>query len=119
MSKKMTKTARTANKIERSSDAVAHDCSLLLSPVVTEKAVGCSEHNQVVFKVRLDADKKSVARAVQELFGVTVLKVNTIRQKGKVKRFRGIKGVRSDYKKAILTLKKGQQIDLSEGVKEN
>lgn len=119
MSKKMTKTARTANKIERSSDAVAHDCSLLLSPVVTEKAVGCSEHNQVVFKVRLDADKRSVARAVQELFGVTVLKVNTIRQKGKVKRFRGIKGVRSDYKKAILTLKKGQQIDLSEGVKEN
>lgn len=101
------------------SDATAKACSLLLAPVVTEKAVACSERNQVVFKVRLDADKQSIRKAVEGLFGVTVLKVNSLRQKGKRKVFRGRRGRRSDYKKAIVTLKAGEHIDLSEGLKES
>jgi large subunit ribosomal protein L23 len=89
---------------------------LVLSPVITEKATTISEHNQVTFRVPLTADKRSVKAAVEGLFKVKVAAVNTIRVKGKVKRFRGRLGERSDYKKAIITLEEGSKIDITTGV---
>ena len=86
------------------------------SPLITEKATLLSEHNKVIFKVALDADKESIATAVEELFKVKVVKVNTLIQKGKTKRFRGRPGRRSDFKKAIVTLKEGQSIDITTGL---
>ena len=88
----------------------------ILSPVITEKATMLSEHNKVVFKVAQDATKDEIAAAVEELFKVTVTKVNTMVTKGKTKRFRGIMGRRSDVKKAIVTLAEGQSIDITTGL---
>ncbi|WP_337997005.1 50S ribosomal protein L23 [Oleispirillum naphthae] len=85
-------------------------------PVITEKATLGSEHNQVTFKVPLDASKLEVAAAVEGIFGVKVTAVNTLRQKGKTKRFRGRLGQRSDMKKAYVTLAAGQTIDVATGV---
>jgi large subunit ribosomal protein L23 len=89
---------------------------LVLSPVITEKATTISEHNQVTFRVPLEADKRSVRAAVEGLFKVKVTAVNTIRIKGKTKRSRGKPGQRSDYKKAIITLAEGSKIDITTGV---
>jgi large subunit ribosomal protein L23 len=75
-----------------------------------------SEHNQVTFRVPLDADKREVKAAVEGLFKVKVTAVNTLRVKGKVKRFRGFVGQRSDYKKAIVTLAEGSKIDVTTGI---
>jgi large subunit ribosomal protein L23 len=86
------------------------------SPVITEKSTMGSEHNQVTFRVPLDADKRSVKAAIEGLFKVKVEAVNTIRVKGKLKRFRGELGRRSDYKKAIVTLAEGSKIDVTTGV---
>ena len=86
-------------------------------PVVTEKSTMAAEHNKVVFKVRPEATKKDVKDAVEALFGVKVVKVNTINTKGKVKRFRGRTGQRNDQRKAIVTLKDGDSIDLASGLK--
>ncbi len=86
-------------------------------PVITEKATMSSEFGKVVFNVRLDANKADVKAAVEALFGVKVEKVNTVLTKGKVKRFRGVVGKKSDVKKAIVTLAKGQTIDAMAGVK--
>jgi len=88
----------------------------ILGPVITEKATQASEHNQVMFRVPLDAAKSEIKAAVEELFSVKVTAVNTIRVKGKTKRFRGIKGRRPDWKKAIVTLKDGDSIDVLGGV---
>ncbi|MEQ9122958.1 MAG: 50S ribosomal protein L23 [Alphaproteobacteria bacterium] len=77
---------------------------ILRAPVISEKSTLISEHNQVTFRVAIDADKAQIKQAVEGLFGVNVLAVNTIRQKGKVKRFRGVLGKRNDTKKAIVTL---------------
>jgi large subunit ribosomal protein L23 len=88
----------------------------VLAPVITEKATLLSEHNKVVFRVRLEATKEEVAAAVEELFKVKVTKVNTLIQKGKTKRFRGRAGCRSDVKKAIVTLEEGQSIDITTGL---
>lgn len=85
-------------------------------PVVTEKSTAMSEHNKVMFKVPLDADKQTIKAAVEKLFKVKVVSVNTINVQGKTKRFRGQIGKRSDYKKAILTLKEGETIDVMGGV---
>lgn len=90
---------------------------VLRSPVVTEKSTMASEYNKVVFKISPDADKKSVKQAVEEIFKVKVEKVNTINIKGKNKRFRGIRGKRSDTRKAIVTLAQGQTIDITAGAK--
>ena len=90
--------------------------STIISQVITEKATRGSEHNQVTFKVRLDATKPEVKAAVEKLFKVKVKAVNTIRVKGKLKRFRNILGRRSDWKKAIVTLEKGQSIDVTTGI---
>ncbi len=89
---------------------------VILAPVITEKATLLSEHNKVVFQVAKDATKDEIATAVEELFKVQVLKVNTLITKGKTKRFRGIKGRRSDVKKAIVTLAEGQSIDVTTGL---
>ncbi len=88
----------------------------ILSPVITEKATMLSEHNKVVFKVAAEATKDDIAAAVEELFKVKVTKVNTLITKGKTKFFRGIKGRRSDVKKAIVTLAEGQSIDITTGL---
>lgn len=85
-------------------------------PVVTEKSTLGSEHNQVTFVVPLDATKREIKAAVEELFKVKVKAVNTLRQKGKVKRFRGQLGKRSDAKKAFVTLDEGHSIDVTTGV---
>ena len=85
-------------------------------PVITEKATHGSEHNQVTFEVALDASKPEIKRAVENLFDVKVTSVNTLRVKGKKKRFKGRFGRRSDYKKAIVTLGEGQHIDVTAGV---
>ena len=88
----------------------------ILSPVITEKATVLSEHNKVVFRVAQDATKEEIADAIEQLFKVTVTKVNTLNVKGKTKRFRGIVGRRSDVKKAIVTLAEGQSIDITTGL---
>jgi large subunit ribosomal protein L23 len=88
----------------------------ILSPVITEKATLLSDHNKVVFRVDLNSTKEDIATAVEELFKVKVVKVNTLIQKGKTKRFRGRKGRRSDIKKAIVTLEEGQSIDITTGL---
>ncbi|HEY5071484.1 MAG TPA: 50S ribosomal protein L23 [Caulobacteraceae bacterium] len=88
----------------------------ILAPLITEKATLLSEHNKVVFKVAKDATKIEIAAAVEELFKVKVVKVNTLVQKGKTKRFRGRPGRRSDIKKAIVTLQEGQSIDITTGL---
>lgn len=89
---------------------------LILRPVITEKATLGSEHNQVTFRVPLEATKSEIKSAVERLFEVKVKAVNTLRVKGKVKRFRGRKGRRPDYKKAVITLVEGQSIDVTTGI---
>ena len=89
---------------------------VLLSPIVTEKASLISENNQVAFKVALKASKIDIKNAIESIFKVKVKAVNTIVIKGKIKIFKGKKGRRSDYKKAIVTLAEGNSIDLSGGV---
>lgn len=89
---------------------------IILSPVITEKSTLGAEHNQVTFRVPLSATKPQIKKAVEGLFDVKVQSVNTLRQKGKVKRFRGIKGKRPDVKKAMVTLVDGHSIDVTTGV---
>ena len=88
----------------------------ILSPLVTEKATLNSERGQITFKVATDATKPQIKAAVEGLFGVTVLAVNTIVVKGKSKQFRGRPGQRSDWKKAMVRLAEGQSIDLTTGL---
>ncbi|HZA67462.1 MAG TPA: 50S ribosomal protein L23 [Geminicoccaceae bacterium] len=89
---------------------------LILGPVITEKSTQATEHNQVTFKVRQEATKPQVKAAIEGLFGVKVRAVNTLNQKGKVKRFRGRLGKRNDVKKAIVTLEEGHSIDITTGI---
>ncbi|MDA8232529.1 MAG: 50S ribosomal protein L23 [Magnetospirillum sp.] len=89
---------------------------IIRAPVITEKATMGSEHNQVTFRVPLDASKPEIKAAVEGVFGVKVKAVNTSILKGKVKRFKGRVGQRSDVKKAIVTLAAGNSIDVTTGV---
>lgn len=89
---------------------------VILSPVITEKATEASESNKVVFKVRLDATKPQIKAAVEKLFGVKVVAVNTLTRKGKTKMFRGVKGRQKDMKKAVVKLAEGDRIDVTTGV---
>lgn len=89
---------------------------LIRRPLVTEKSTLNSEHNQVTFEVPLDANKFEIKAAIEDLFKVKVTAVNTLRQKGKTKRFRGQLGRRSDFKKAVVTLAEGDHIDVTTGV---
>jgi large subunit ribosomal protein L23 len=89
---------------------------VIRGPVITEKATNASEHNQVIFRVPLTATKREVKAAVEGLFNVNVTAINTIRVMGKLKRVRGRPGRRSDYKKAVVTLREGQRIDVTTGI---
>lgn len=89
---------------------------VIRAPLVTEKSTMASEHNQVVFKVPLNASKPEIKTAVEDLFKVKVKAVNTLRLKGKTKRFRGKLGKRSDMKKAYVTLEEGHSIDVTTGI---
>jgi len=89
---------------------------VIVSPVITEKSTMASENNQVVFNVAKKATKPQIKAAVEALFGVKVTGVNTLVRKGKVKRFRGTIGTLSDVKKAVVTLKDGDSIDVATGL---
>lgn len=106
-----TKTAKRKPQLSR--EAMYN---IIRNPVVTEKATILSERGQFVFRVAIDAKKPEIRAAVEGLFGVKVKAVNTLRTEGKKKLFRGMKGQRSDVKKAIVTLEAGQTIDVTTGV---
>ena len=89
---------------------------VIVAPHITEKATLLSEQNAVVFKVANDATKPEIKAAVEALFDVKVLGVNTIVQKGKTKKWKGVAYTRSDIKKAIVTLADGQSIDVTTGI---
>jgi large subunit ribosomal protein L23 len=89
---------------------------VIRSPLITEKTTNGSEHGQVTFRVPLDANKIEIKQAVEGLFKVKVRAVNTVTVKGKKKLFRGRPGVRSDWKKAIVSLVDGHKIDVTTGL---
>tara|TARA_Y100000590_G_C15641200_1_gene985013 strand:- start:807 stop:1100 length:294 start_codon:yes stop_codon:yes gene_type:complete len=88
----------------------------ILSPVVTEKSTILSEQNKIVFKVPRKANKKNLKLTIEKIFKVNVTKINIINKKNKVKLSRGRKVKIKGFKKAIITLKKGQNIDLTTGI---
>ena len=89
---------------------------LIRAPLITEKGTLVSQHNQVVFRVPLKATKPEIKQAVEALFKVQVNAVNTLISKGKVRNFRGRRGVLSDVKKAVVTLEEGHRIDVTTGL---
>ncbi len=89
---------------------------IISAPHITEKATLGSQYSQVTFRVPKSATKPQIKEAVEALFGVKVKAVNTLIQKGKNKRFKGILGRRPDFKKAVITLEDGQTIDSATGV---
>ena len=89
---------------------------VIVAPHITEKSTLVSEHNAVVFKVAGDATKPEIKAAVEALFSVKVVGVNTLNQKGKTKKWKGKPYTRSDIKKAIVTLADGEQIDVTTGI---
>ena len=89
---------------------------LIKKPVITEKATLLSNNSQVVFSVPMNANKSIVKQAVEKLFGVNVKKINIIVSKGKTKKFKGKMGKRKNEKKAIISLEKGQKIDITTGI---
>jgi large subunit ribosomal protein L23 len=89
---------------------------VIVAPVITEKATLASEQNQVIFRVAPHATKPQIKEAVEKLFDVKVKHVNTLVRKGKVRTFRGRRGVLSDVKKAIVTLEEGHRIDVTTGL---
>tara|TARA_Y100001970_G_C14201291_1_gene841254 strand:+ start:814 stop:1107 length:294 start_codon:yes stop_codon:yes gene_type:complete len=91
-----------------------HD--IIVSPNVTEKSTSLSQFNKVVFKVNKKAKKEFIKKSIEKIFKVNVIKINTINLKGKTKIIRGKKTYKPGLKKAIVTLKKGQNIDLSTGI---
>ena len=103
-------------KSEKTNNVTASMYDTLLRPVITKKSMMSSEKGKVVFMVPLSTNKDDIKAAVEAIFKVKVNKVNTVKQAGKVKRFRGYEGVRSDYKKAVITLADGQNIDVTAGI---
>ena len=88
----------------------------IISPIVTEKSTNLSEQNKIVFKVPFKADKKNLKRNIEKIFKVNVIKINIINKQNRSKLVRGRKVKISGFKKAIITLKKGQSIDLTAGI---
>ena len=88
----------------------------ILSPIVTEKSTNLSEYNKIVFKVPSKANKKNLKNNIEKIFKVNVIKINIINKQNRTKVTRGRKVKVSGYKKAIITLKKGQSIDLTTGI---
>ena len=93
-----------------------HHLDTIISPNVTEKSTALSEFNKVVFKVHKGASKNSIKKSIEKIFKVNVIKINTINLKGKTKIIKNKKTFKTGIKKAIVTLKKGQSIDLSTGL---
>lgn len=118
LKKKPAKAAATSGAAKKTSilgEARLYD--VIVKPVVTEKSSQAAEQNKVTFKISPTATKQDVKAAVESIFKVSVLKVNTINVEGKVKKFRGRPGQRSDFRKAIVTLAAGQTIDVAAGAK--
>ena len=88
----------------------------ILSPIVTEKSTNISEQNKIVFKVPYKANKKNLKTSIEKIFKVNVTKINIINKKNRIKTTRGKKVKIKGFKKAIITLKKGQNIDLTTGI---
>ena len=93
-----------------------HYLDTIISPSITEKSTSLSEFNKVVFKVNRKSSKILIKKNIEKIFKVNVIKINTINIKGKNKLVRNRKAYKSGYKKAIVTLKKGQSIDLTTGI---
>ena len=93
-----------------------HYLDTIISPNITEKSTSLSDFNKIVFKVNKNANKKAIKKNIEKIFKVNVIKINTINMKSKMKLVRGKKTNKPGYKKAIVTLKKGQSIDLSTGI---
>ena len=93
-----------------------HYLDVIISPKITEKATALSEFNKIVFKVDKGANKNSIKKSIEKIFKVNVIKINTVNLKGKTKLIRNKKSFKPGYKKAIVTLKKGQTIDLATGI---
>ena len=93
-----------------------HYLDTILSPNITEKSTAISEYNKVVFKVNNKASKDSIKKSIEKIFKVNVVKINTINMRRKTKMVKNKKVFKSGYKKAIITLKKGQSIDLATGI---
>lgn len=89
---------------------------IILKPLISEKAVAAMSEGKYAFKVRLDANKTQVKDAIETIFSVTVIEVNTMRQHGKVRRQGKFIGRRSDWKKAVVQLKEGDSIKVFEGL---
>ncbi len=131
---KTVKKSKKIKKIEKSEVAVKKDVEkvekialkkkdkygsafrVLVRPLITEKISNLSELNKYAFEVYLDANKIEIAKAINEVYGVMPTKVNIIRMKGKVVRVGKIKGRRKKWKKAIITLSKGENINIYEGI---
>jgi large subunit ribosomal protein L23 len=110
-------TAKAKTKAKKEKAALAEWMfDIIRQPVVTEKSTLGSQHGQMTFLVPLTATKPQIKSAVETMFDVKVTGVNTMISKGKTKRFKGVKGFRSDEKKAIVTLAEGETIDLGTGV---
>ena len=88
----------------------------IISPIITEKSTNISEQNKIVFKVPSKANKKNLKKSIEKIFKVNVTKVNIINKQNRIKLTRGRKVKVSGFKKAIITLKKGQSIDLTTGI---
>ena len=88
----------------------------ILSPLLTEKSTNLSGENKIVFKVRKDANKSNLKSNIEKIFKVNVIKINIINKQNRTKLTRGKKVKVSGFKKAIITLKKGQTIDLTTGI---
>ena len=93
-----------------------HFYDKIISPIVTEKSTNMSEHNKIVFKVPHKANKKNLKSNIEKIFKVNVTKINIINKQNRTKLTRGKRVKVSGYKKAIVTLKKGQSIDLTTGI---
>ena len=96
--------------------SILHLYDKILSPVVTEKSTNLSEHNKIVFKVPSSANKVNLKKNIEKIFKVNVTKINIINKQNRTKLTRGRKVKVSGFKKAIITLKKGQSIDLTTGI---
>jgi len=93
-----------------------HIYDKILSPIVTEKSTNLSEQNKIIFKVPKSANKKNLKKNIEKIFKINVIKINIINKKSRTKVTRGKKVKVKGFKKAIITLKKGQNIDLTTGI---
>ena len=105
--------AKTMSSKIKAAVSRARMYEVIRAPLITEKTTNGSEHSQVTFKVAADASKPEIKQAVEGLFKVKVKAVNTVNVKGKTKLFKGRPGVRSDWKKAIVSLVEGHKIDMT------